>query len=157
MPPPLSSAMRSRIRIHFDRSDFTAFISKVIEVSVTQIRKMRRAYIVIDIVTAFIDERSVKLSDYHAEQLIEYLHERLTVYQNKMIWFLFDEFNIIIDVSNLCRLLVTRKWSKKLVKCTMTQRSEILRKKWKLRLIDWTADQLMFLNESAAYKRTDRD
>jgi len=85
MPPPLSSAMRSRIRIHFDRSDFTAFISKVIEVSVTQIRKMRRAYIVIDIVTAFIDERSVKLSDYHAEQLIEYLHERLTVYQNKMI------------------------------------------------------------------------
>ncbi len=157
MPPPLSSAMRSRIRIHFDRLDFTAFISKVIEVSVTQIRKMRRAYIVIDIVTAFIDERSVKLSDYHAEQLIEYLHERLIVYQNKMIWFLFDEFNIIIDVSNLCRLLVTRKWSKKLVKCTITQRSEILRKKWKLRLINWTANQLMFLNESAACKQTDRD
>ena len=77
--------MRSRIRIYFDRSDFTAFISKVIEVSMTQIRRIRRAYIVIDMITAFIDERSFKLSDYHAEQLIEYLHQRLTVYQNEMI------------------------------------------------------------------------
>jgi len=85
MPPSLSSAMRSHIHIHFDRSDFTVFISKVIEVSLTQIRKMRRAYIIIDIVTAFIGERSFKLSDYHAEQLIEYLHQRLTVYQNEMI------------------------------------------------------------------------
>ncbi len=157
MPPSLPSAMRSRIRIYFDRSDFTAFISKVIEVSMTQIRRIRRAYIVIDMITAFIDERSFKLSDYHAEQLIEYLHQRLTVYQNEMIWFLFDEFNIIINVSNVCRLLVKRKWSKKLVKRTMTQRSEILREKWKLHLTDWTADQLMFLNESAACKRTDKD
>jgi len=85
MPPSLPSAMRSRIRIYFDRSDFTAFISKVIEVSMTQIRRIRRAYIVIDMITAFIDERSFKLSDYHAEQLIEYLHQRLTVYQNEMI------------------------------------------------------------------------
>jgi hypothetical protein len=85
MMPPLLSAMRSRIRIHFDRSDFTAFIFKVIEVSVTQIRKMRRSYIIIDTVTAFLDERSFKLSDYHAEQLIEYLHQRLTVYQDEMI------------------------------------------------------------------------
>ncbi len=153
----LLSVMQSRIRIHFDHSDFTVFISKVIEVSLSHIRKMRRAYIIIDIVAAFKDERSFKLSDYHAEQLIEYLHQRLTVYQNEMIWFLFDEFNIIIDVSNVCRLLVKWKWSKKLVKRTMIQRSEILRKKWKLRLTDWTADQLMFLNESAAYEWTDRD
>ena len=66
--------MQSCICIHFDHSDFTVFISKVIEVSLTQIRKMRRAYIVIDIITAFINERSFKLSNYHAEQLIEYLH-----------------------------------------------------------------------------------
>ncbi len=77
--------MQSRIRIHFDHSDFTVFISKVIEVSLSHIRKMRRAYIIIDIVAAFKDERSFKLSDYHAEQLIEYLHQRLTVYQNEMI------------------------------------------------------------------------
>jgi len=85
MSSSLSSAMQSRIRIHFDRSDFTAFISKVIEVSMTQIRRIRRAYIIIDTITAFIDERSFKLSDYHAEQLIEYLHQRLTVYQNEII------------------------------------------------------------------------
>jgi len=74
MSSSLSSAMQSCICIHFDHSDFTVFISKVIEVSLTQIRKMRRAYIVIDIITAFINERSFKLSNYHAEQLIEYLH-----------------------------------------------------------------------------------
>ncbi len=157
MSSSLSSAMQSRIRIHFDRSDFTAFISKVIEVSMTQIRRIRRAYIIIDTITAFIDERSFKLSDYHAEQLIEYLHQRLTVYQNEIIWFLFDEFNIIIDVSNVCKLLVKRKWSKKLVKCMMIQQSEILKEKWKLHLTDWTANQLMFLNESAACKRTNKD
>jgi len=85
MPPSLPSVMRSRIRVHFDRSDFTAFISKVIEVSMTQIRRIRRAYIVIDTITAFIGERSFKLSDYHAEQLIEYLHQQLTVYQDEII------------------------------------------------------------------------
>jgi len=85
MSSSLFSAMRSRIRIHFDHSDFTAFISKVIEVSLSQIRKMRRAYIVIDMIIAFVGERSFKLSDYHAEQLIEYLHQRLTVYQDEMI------------------------------------------------------------------------
>jgi len=85
MSSSLSSAMQSCIRIHFNHSDFTAFISKVIEVSMTQIRRIRRAYIIIDMITAFIDERSLKLSDYHAEQLIEYLHQRFTVYQNEMI------------------------------------------------------------------------
>jgi len=85
MPPSLSSVMQSHIHIHFDCSDFTAFISKVIEVSMTQIRRIRRAYIIIDMITAFIDERSLKLSDYYAEQLIEYLHQHLTVYQNEMI------------------------------------------------------------------------
>ncbi len=77
--------MLSRIRIHFDRSDSTAFISKAIGVSLTQIRKMRRSYIAIGTVTAFIGGRSSKLRDYHAEQLIEYLHQRLTVYQDEMI------------------------------------------------------------------------
>jgi len=48
---------------------------------------MRRSYIIIDMITAFtdIDERFFKLSDYHAEQLIEYLHQHLTVYQDEMI------------------------------------------------------------------------
>ncbi len=157
MSSSLSSAIRSRIRVHFDHSDFTVFISKVIEVSMIQIRRIRRAYIVIDMITAFIGERSFKLSDYHAEQLIEYLHQRFTVYQDEMIWFLFDEFSIVIDQSTVLRLLIMQKWSKKLIKCTTVQRSEILREKWKLRLTDWTADQLMFLNESAACKRTDKD
>jgi len=128
MPPPLPSAMRSRIRIHFDRSDSTAFISKAIGVSLPQIRKMRRAYIATGTITASVGGRPSKLSDYHAEQLIEYLHQRLTAYQDEMVWFLFDEFSIVIDQSTVFRLLVTRKWSKKLVKRTTAQRSEILRK-----------------------------
>ncbi len=72
---------------------------------------MRKAYIIINIITAFIDERFFKLSDYHAKQLIKYLHQRFTVYQNEKICFLFDEFNIIIDVSkcNIYKLLVKRK------------------------------------------------
>ncbi len=146
----------SCICIHFDHSDFTVFIFKIIKVSLSQIRKIRRAYIIINMITAFVDERSFKLSDYHAEQLIEYQHQWFTVYQDEMIWFLFDEFSIVINQSTVFRLLVMRKWSKKLIKCTTTQQSEILKKKWKLRLTDWTANQLMFLNESAAYKRTDK-
>jgi len=60
-------------------------------------------------ITAFIGERSFKLSDYHAEQLIEYLHQRFTVYQDEMIWFLFDEFSIVIDQSTVLRLLIMQK------------------------------------------------
>jgi len=109
MPPPLPSAMRSRIRFHFDRTDSTAFIAKATGVSMAQIRKMRRSYIATGTITVSIGGRPPKLSDYHAEQLIEYLHQRPLAYQDEMSWFLFDEFSIIIDQSNIFRLLVTRK------------------------------------------------
>jgi len=99
-----------------------------------QIRRIRRAYIATGTVTASIGGRPSKLSDYHAEQLIGYLHQRPTAYQDEMIWFLFDEFSIVIDQSNISRLLATRKWIKKLAKRTAAQRSETLRKEWKLRL-----------------------
>ena len=132
----LFSAMQSCIHVHFNHSNFTVFIFKVIEVNVIQIRKMRRSYIIINIITASLDERSFKLSDYHAEQLIEYLHQRLTVYQDEMIWFLFNEFSIVIDQSIVFKLLVTWKWSKKLIKHMTVQRNEILREKWKFHLTD---------------------
>ncbi len=117
MSSSLSSMMQSYIHIHFDYSDFTVFIFKVIEVSMTQIKRIRRAYIIIDMITAFIDERSFKLNNYHAKQLIKYLYQHLTVYQDEMISFLFDKFSIIINQSTVFKLLVTWKWSKKLIKC----------------------------------------
>jgi len=71
-----------------------------------------------------------------------------------MVWFLFDDFGIVVDRTTICRLLAKRKWSRKLAKRKAAQQSDTLRKECKLRLAGWTVDQLAFLNESAACERT---
>ena len=72
--------MRNRIRIHFERKDFTFFIHKATDVSKAQINKMRSLYLEIDVLEVRIMSRTSKLVDYHVKELLQFLREKLTVY-----------------------------------------------------------------------------
>ena len=97
--------------------------------------------------------RPKALSDYHAEQLLQYLDQRPTAYQDEMVWFLYDEFELVVDRSTISRFLTARRWSKKIAKRVAAQQNDALREEWKLRLAGWGSEQLVFLDESAACER----
>jgi len=98
--------------------------------------------------------RPRNLSEYHAQELLDFLSQRFIVYQNDMIWFLYDEFDIVISQSTISRLLKQARYSRKIAQRVAAERDEKLRSEWKRRLMSWASNQLIFLDESAACERT---
>ena len=86
--------------------------------------------------------------------LLEFLSERPTAYLNEMQDFLFDEFNVQASIDTIRRVLKAARWSRKAVSKRAAQQSAPLRNTWQGRQKQWLADQLIFLDESAANERT---
>jgi len=68
--------------------------------------------------------------------------------------FLFDEFDMLTSPSTIRRVLQTARWSRKAISKRAAERSGPLRTTWQGRQKEWFADQLVFLDESAANERT---
>ncbi len=80
-------------------------------------------------VTSALDtiDRSKVLSEYHAQKLLDFLSQRLIIYQNDMIWFLYDEFDIVISQSMISRMLKQARYSRKIAQRVAAERDEKLR------------------------------
>ncbi len=119
---------------------------------------MRKKHLHFSDVTSALDtiDRSKILSEYHAQKLLDFLSQQFIVYQNDMIWFLYNEFDIVISQSTISRLLKEARYSRKIIQKVAAERDEKLCSEWKRRLMSWTSDQLVFLDESVAYKRINR-
>jgi transposase len=68
--------------------------------------------------------------------------------------FIFDEFGIIMHCSQIWRALDRAKWSRKVARRRALERNEELRGKWVGYCVQYTEEQLVFLDESAANERT---
>lgn len=98
--------------------------------------------------------RNRLISDLLQEELLIYLDQRPMAYLNEMAWFLYNEFEVTIDESTIWRCLQRLGWSRKNMRKIAQQRNQDLRNSWFVRLAGWRADQLIFLDESAACERT---
>ncbi len=158
MPQALTQDLRDEIQFHLARGDSTTFIHKATHVTRQQINRMRKKHLHFSDVTSALDtiDRSKILSEYHAQKLLDFLSQRFIVYQNDMIWFLYDEFDIVISQSMISRLLKQARYSRKIAQRVAAERDEKLRSEWKRRLMSWTSDQLVFLDESVACEWTDK-
>ncbi len=158
MPQALIQNLRDEIQFHLARDDSTTFIHKVTHVTRQQINRIRKKHLHFSDVTSALDtiDRSKILSEYHAQKLLDFLSQRLIIYQNDMIWFLYDEFDIVISQSTISRMLKQARYSRKIAQRVAAERDEKLCSEWKRRLMSWTSDQLVFLDESVACERTDR-
>ena len=112
--------------------------------------------------TVFIPDtpggRPSVVPDLVEQELLVYLEQHPMAYVDEMVYFLFDEFDLTVDESTVWRHLPHLGWSHKKSKRKARQRNAQLRNSWFAKLADWRADQLIFLDESAACKRTgDRD
>ena len=93
-----------------------------------------------------IGHRPRKLSQFHEIELLKYLEQRPRAY--------LDDFQISADETTVGRALKRLGWNRKKVIKQAAQRNQGLRDGWMQRLGEWTAEQLIFLDESAACERT---
>jgi transposase len=158
MSSPLSDILRETITLRFVRDDSNKLIVAISEISLRQMQKMRSNWNHFEKIIMFvliIKHRSRKLSQYHELELLKYLKQRSHAYLNEMCWFIWDEFEIFVNVSIISKALKRLKWNRKKMMRQAAQRNQQLRNDWMQRLNEWIAEQLIFLNESAACERTD--
>jgi hypothetical protein len=158
MSSSLSDILRETITLRFVRKNSNQIIVTTAEISLRQMQRMRFNWTHFDEMTApvlTIEHRSRKLSQFHEIELLRYLKQRPHAYLNEMCWFVWDEFEISVNDSTVSRALKRLSWNRKKMMRQTAQRNQQLRNDWMQRLSEWIAEQLIFLNESAACERTD--
>lgn len=71
-----------------------------------------------------------------------------------MAWFLFDEYDIACSEATIWRYLHRVGWNRKKSYKVAKERNQRLRDDWALRLTHWTAEQLVFIDETVGNERT---
>jgi hypothetical protein len=116
-------------------------------------------------INLFVYEQSVRLKFHFKDSsrricksvenaLIQYLEEQSWTQQSEMIWFLWEKWNIYVHRFIVFRLLKRREWSNKSAQ-RIDSRDEILRQHWIIDLLNLTAKQLIFVDESLFNEITD--
>jgi hypothetical protein len=157
MSSSLSDILRETITLRFVRRNFNQIIVIIAEISFRQMSRMRFNWTHFDEMIAFlliIEHKSRKLNQFYEIELLKYLKQRLHAYLNEMCWFVWDEFEISVNNSIVNKALKRLNWNRKKMMRQTAQRNQQLRNDWMQRLNEWIAEQLIFLNESAACKRT---
>ena len=117
MPPGLLEALREQIEDHFLRCDNISFIRKATSVSISQISKIRKFWEETDLVTPVKGLRDpLRLITPHMEEdLLKWLEQRPLSYLDKMAYFLFNKYNIVVSESTISKCLKRIGWTRKKV------------------------------------------
>ena len=148
--------MRQHIWFHFESGKDDKHILDVTEISVRQLRKMRRNWEKSGEVVKphLASGRPKKLNRTH-HFLPQYLEQRPTAFQDEMSWFLWDEFQLVVVESTISRALKQLGWNRKKKAIRIAkQRNQSLRDEMDDKARGWRAKQLVFLDESVACERT---
>ena len=126
-------------------------------VSLRTVQRMRhsfRRYGLVYVPPTDLGGRPPTLNDQHTAELLIYLEQRPSAYLDEMAYFLFDEYELLVDEATVYRALKRLGWSRKVNRKVAAQRNIHLRSRWLMtKLPQYRADQLIFLDESAACER----
>jgi len=86
--------------------------------------------------------------------IINLLIDRPSAYLYEVQTALVEEFQIWAEIRTISRTIYRLGWSRKTLKRHALERSERLRRNWIGKMAGWRADQLIFIDESAANERT---
>ena len=150
--PLVRTAIHHELELGFDNDTILAGH----DVSLRTIQRMRGLWVEFGVVfiPSATQGRPRVISRLHEEELLAYLDERPMAYLDKLVFFLFDEFDLRVDESTVWLALHRLGWSRKTLRRTAAQRNQLLRNHWFTKLSRWRADQLIFLDESATCERT---
>lgn len=157
MPPPLSDACKERIqqRIFDDIDDDT--IAKAEDVSSRTIRRIRFNLRTFGTPTApSVVKKGRPLAIIPAMQagLRTYLEAKPWAHRDEMIEYVFDDWDVLVDQSTMSRTLQRAHISRKRLKRVALEQSDTCRHHYMLQVSQYTADMLVFLDESAANDHT---
>ncbi len=113
MPASMPASVRARIRAHIIQNDKTSVIHKATGISIGAINKMKRLFLETgDVVprNRLSSGRPRSLSEGHVEKLKEYLSEHPEANQSDIVWWIFDEFGIVVDQSTVSRVVGRWEW-----------------------------------------------
>jgi hypothetical protein len=86
---------------------------------------------------------------------MEFLSDRPTAYLDEMQEFIYDEYDgLEVSIACIRRLLDREQWSWKKMQNQALERNAALQNTWRGIQKTWSADQLVFLDESGANERT---
>jgi transposase len=89
------------------------------------------------------------------EQAIKHLLDKQPwFYQDEIRDFLFEVYDIIVDQSTISRALQRIEITRKRLKVVAVQRNKELRIDWQYNLMNFTTEQLIFVDESGSDERT---
>lgn len=158
MPPRLSDLQVNRITNRLTEGDPPKLISETENINLATVYRLKRN--IQTFATPYPDSmfhlgRPKKMTREIEEALLEYLLGRLDVILEEQQYWLWDIFGITIHISSISRFLKREGWtSKKKLKKRASEQCLFLREAWMRRLAGWTADQLVYVDESAANEHT---
>jgi transposase len=153
MPPPLTIAHKNRIEQHIHSGLAVKFIAEAEDVS------LKTVYRIIDNLLAFgthtaprVTKLGRPLAIFPAARvgLRAFVESKPWAYQDEMQYELFDSFDLIVSQSTISKTLHAMKISRKSLRRVASERSQLCRDTYFLAVSDFTHDQLVFLDESAA-------
>ena len=159
MPPPIAPWIREHIRHELELGyDNDQILAGGYGISRRTLQRMRKTWKEWDSVCIPFQApqpgRDRIINDLLQEELLIYLDQRPMAYLDEMAWFLYDEFDVTVDEPTIWPYLHRLGWSRKNMRKIAQQRNQDLRNACFVRLAGWRAEQLIFLDESAACDRT---
>jgi len=86
------------------------------------------------------------------DTLREHLLEKPVLFREEMAVFLYDEFNLTVDVSSISRALKSIGWTKKTIRHVAQERNAVLRYYYLHRLSEFRSYHLVYVDESGCDK-----
>lgn len=157
MPKSLSSTQQERIEIHLESGLHPKAIAKVENVSARTVERYKANLKTWRSITAPLMKSRGRPTTIHlASQagLLAYLKAKPWAYQDEMSLSLFDDWGILPTQSTISRTLARMKISRQVLKKEAMERSQLIHNDYMLRISEYSANQLVFLDESAANEHT---
>jgi len=154
IPEPIRALIQHEFELGYSVDMVAAGPYNVGLSTLQRMRRMWRLYGTVFLPSENVGGRPRIINELLEHELLNYLEERPMAYLDEMAYFLLDEYGVDVDEVTVWKCLHRLGWSRKIQRKVARERNQTLRNAWFVKLGRWRADQLIFLDESAACERT---
>lgn len=157
MPPALSTAVKDRITQRLAEGRSVRAIASAEQVTVRVVFKIQANIRTFGTHTAPPTSalgRPPTVTAIMKAGLRVYLEDRPWAYQDEMQLYLYDDWGVAVDRSTISRLLKSMGITRKMLKRIAAERDQDCRNGYRLQVSNYSADMLVYVDESAANEHT---